>query len=344
MSALANAQSFRASIDGVELHWTERGSGPPLVVLHGLSDSQLTWSPVSARLAQRYRVLGLDLPGCGASGRPDASYSLDWQARVVSSWLDHVGLETCDVVGHSYGGGVAMWLLLYRATSIRKLALVAPGGLGLKVCRWLRLAALFGFIEPGGQRLIGPITRLLTHRHGHLLSAEDRESLCRMNSLPGTGRAFGRTVRDVINWRGQSRLFSQRAHEIRQLPSIALFWGERDRVIPISQGEALCAALEHCSLWRLPNAGHFLHWQAPHALAGALLAYLDAPTLTPAILRTVPRSAERTEPHEPVRSGPGSRCTGKARRIGALADAPQHAPSRPEAAHTMHAAAGRRRR
>lgn len=292
MSVIPDAQSSRALIDGVELHWTERGSGSPLVVLHGLSDSQLTWSSITSRLALRYRVIGLDLPGCGLSARPDASYSLDWQARLVCSWLDHIGLKRFDVVGHSYGGGVAMWLLLFRATSIRKLALIAPGGLGIEVGRWLRLASFFGFLEPGGQRLIGPITRLLTYRYGSLLSAADRENLCRMNALPGTGRAFARTVRDVIDWRGQRRLFSQRAHEIHQLPSIALFWGEHDRVIPISQGEALCAALDNCSLYRLPNAGHFLHWQVPQALADALLAYLDAPGLTPAILRPAPPSSE----------------------------------------------------
>lgn len=294
MSILPNAQSFRASIDGVELHWTERGSGSPVVVLHGLSDSQLTWSSVTSRLAQRYRVIGLDLPGCGLSARPDASYSLDWQARLVASWLDHIGLKTFDVVGHSYGGGVAMWLLLYRASSIRKLAMVAPGGLGLKVGSWLRLAAFFGFLEPGGQHLIGPITRLLTYRYGNLLTVEDRKKLWRMNSLPGTGRAFARTVRDVIDWRGQRRLFSQRAHEIEQLPSMALFWGEQDRVIPISQGEALCTALANCSLRRLPNAGHFLHWQAPRALADALLDYLDAPAVTAAVLRAKPPRSERT--------------------------------------------------
>jgi pimeloyl-ACP methyl ester carboxylesterase len=285
MAGPSNAQSFRATIDGVELHWTERGSGHPLVVLHGLADSQLTWLPVNSRLAQRYRVLALDLPGCGLSARPDASYSLDWQARLVVGWLDHIGLKRFDIIGHSYGGGVAMWLLLYRASSMRKLALVAPGGLGLKVTHWLRLAAFFGFLEPGGQLMVGPITRLLTYRHGNLLTAEDRQSLCRMNSLPGTGRAFARTVRDVINWRGQSRLFSQRAQEIVQLPAIALFWGEQDRVIPISQGEALCSVLDNCSLWRLPGAGHFLHWQAPRELADALLAYLDSTALVPASLR-----------------------------------------------------------
>jgi hypothetical protein len=73
----------------------------------------------------------------------------------------------------------------------------------------------------------------------------------------------------------------QRVREVEQLPSIALFWGERDRVIPIRHGEALCALLENCTLWRLPGAGHFLHWQAPRELASAVLAYLDGPWLGP---------------------------------------------------------------
>jgi pimeloyl-ACP methyl ester carboxylesterase len=81
----------------------------------------------------------------------------------------------------------------------------------------------------------------------------------------------------VIDWRGQKRHLLQRVREVAELPSIALFWGERDRVIPMRQGEALCGLLENCSLWRLPGAGHFLHWEAPRALAAAVLAFLDGP-------------------------------------------------------------------
>jgi pimeloyl-ACP methyl ester carboxylesterase len=275
-------------IDGVLLHWTETGAGSPLLILHGLADSQHTWGAVTSALAQRYRVLCLDLPGCGRSGRPDASYGLDWQARLVAAWLDRLGLRTLDVLGHSYGGGVALWLLLYRASSIQKLALVAPGGLGTEVGLWLRLAATLGVVEAGGQLLIGPITRLLTHFHGCSLTASDRRALHGMNSSPGTGRAFTRTVRDVINWRGQTRHVLQRAHEVASLPSIAVFWGERDRVIPIRHGEALCSLLEHCTLRRLPGAGHFLHWQAPEELAKAVLSYLDDPLALPSRFRAAP--------------------------------------------------------
>ena len=270
-------QSLHTTIQGVELHWTERGAGSPLIVLHGLGDSQHTWDSVTSELASQYRVFSLDLPGCGLSGRPDASYTLEWQAQVTASWLDRIGVGTFDVLGHSYGGGVALWLLLQRASSMRKLALIAPGGLGREVGPWLRLAAVFGRLEAGGQALMGPITRLLVRVCGQSLTATEQQTLCRMNSCPGAARAFARTVRDVIGWRGQTRQFLERIGEIKDLPSMALFWGERDRVIPIRHGEALCGELENCSLWRLPGAGHFMHWQAPKPLARAILAYLEAP-------------------------------------------------------------------
>lgn len=283
--ASSKVHSRRSVVDGVELHWTERGQGSVVVILHGLGDSQHTWAAVATRLATSHRVLCLDLPGCGRSGRPDAAYGIDWQARLVAAWLDHLGIEQHDVIGHSYGGGVALWLLLYRASAVRKMALIAPGGLGVEVTPLLRLAALFGLFELSGQQLIGPITRLLLRRYGGSLTASQRSELCEVNTLAGTARAFGRTVRDVIDWRrGQTRQLLQHVDRLRQLPSIALFWGERDRVIPVHHGEALRALLENCSLCRLPG-GHFLHWQAPEALAAALLGYLGEPLVQPVRLR-----------------------------------------------------------
>ena len=266
-------------VDGVELHWSEKGSGTPLILLHGLADSHHSWRVVTAFLAKHYHVYSLDLPGCGLSARPDMHYCLDHQARLTAAWLDRLGLEQIDVLGHSYGGGVALWLLLYRASSVRRLALVAPGGLGVEVSPLLRLAALFGKLEGAGELLMAPATRLLVLLCGQDLSAHDRQCICRVNSSPGTARAFARTLRDVIDWRGQRRHILHRIREVQELPAIGLFWGEDDRVIPLRHGQALCAALENCSLWQLPGAGHFLHWQAPRALARALLAYLDTPVV-----------------------------------------------------------------
>jgi pimeloyl-ACP methyl ester carboxylesterase len=174
---------------------------------------------------------------------------------------------------------MALWLLLYRAASVRRLALVAPGGLGSEVSPLLRLAATFGGLEAGAELLMGPIMRLLVRLCGQELSSEDQEAICRLNRCPGTARAFVRTLRDVIDWRGQRRHLMQRIHEVSQLPSIALFWGEDDWVIPLQHGRDLCALFDNCSFWQLPGAGHFLHWEAPRELAAALLEYLDAPAL-----------------------------------------------------------------
>lgn len=284
-------QTFQRTIDGVDLHWSERGAGSTVVVLHGLSDSERSWWPVMAALGQHHRVLGLDLPGCGLSGRPDASYDLDWQTGLVAAWLDHVGVASCDVVGHSYGGGIAMWLLLHRAAAVRRLALVAPGGLGREVALELRLASLPFITERWGQPWMGAVTRLLLALNGHRLTNDQRAQLLRFNTSPGTARAFARTVRDVIGWRGQTRHFMQRAADVETLPAVRLFWGENDRIIPIGQGEQLASLVENCRLHRFPGAGHFLHWEQPRELAQALLEYLAEPDVPAAKLRGQPPSS-----------------------------------------------------
>src|SRR5687768_2691179 len=94
-----------------ELHWVERGRGRPLVLLHGLADSHRTWLPFARAFPDR-RVLMLDLPGHGLSGRPDAPYTPEWYAEVLGAWWDELGLEDVDLVGHSYGGALAQTLML----------------------------------------------------------------------------------------------------------------------------------------------------------------------------------------------------------------------------------------
>jgi pimeloyl-ACP methyl ester carboxylesterase len=267
------------------------------LLLHGLADSQHTWTAVAAELAKKYRVLALDLPGCGLSARPDAPYGLDWQACLADRWLQRLGIGEIDVVGHSYGGGMALWLLLYRANLVRKMGLISPGGLGVEVSPWLRLAAVFG-IESLGEILLGPCARLFLALQGGGLGHADRALLHRLNCTPGTARALARTVKDVVDWRGQTRHVLHRIHQVERLPAIGLFWGDRDRVIPIEHGRALCSMLDNCTLWELEGGTHFLHWQAPKALAEALLTFLARGDLQPCVLRKGDHPRCRPEPPE----------------------------------------------
>jgi pimeloyl-ACP methyl ester carboxylesterase len=149
----------------------------------------------------------------------------------------------------------------------------------------LRIAALPWLVAQLGQPWMGAAARLMTRLHGGSLPMEDRGYLRRMNATPGSARAFARSARDVIDWRGQRRHLLDRAEEISVLPPIALFWGERDHIIPIQHGEQICTVLENTPLHRFPRHGHFLHWSAPDELAAALLGYLDAREAPNAVLR-----------------------------------------------------------
>src|SRR5688572_209961 len=108
----------RMLVEGTIVHWAELGgsgaatSGTPVVLLHGLTDSHLSWNGAAHLLARDHRLLMPDLAGCGLSSRPDASYELGWHARVIARWLESMGLDQVDVVGHSLGGGIAQMLLL----------------------------------------------------------------------------------------------------------------------------------------------------------------------------------------------------------------------------------------
>lgn len=285
MTMITAPPSCFARVHGVDVHWTELGRGRPLVLLHGLTDSHGTWGRVALRLASSRRVLMPDLPGHGLSSRPDATYALEWHAGVMGAWLAALGLEDVDLVGHSFGGGVAQWLLLEHRARIRRLALVAAGGLGREVSLGLRLCALPRVVERLGQPFMGIGTRVGMSAAGGVYDRDDIDHLAWMNSRPGSARALARTVSDVIDLGGQRRHFLDRAHEIGELPPTALYWGDRDPVIPIRHATEAAGVMEGAELTRFEGCGHFPHRERPDQFLRALEAFVDAPSRRPAVLR-----------------------------------------------------------
>jgi pimeloyl-ACP methyl ester carboxylesterase len=269
-----------ARVEGVRLHWAELGESTdkaPLVLLHGLNDWYRTWRHVAPRLACDRRVLMPDLPGHGLSARPDASYELRWYAHVMAHWLETAGVDRADVVGHSFGGGVAQMMLLERPECFRRLVLVSAGGLGREIAVCLRLASIPLVVERLGQPFMGAGTRLALQATGDVISREDMARLCKLNSQRGSARAFARTVHDIIDWRGQRHTFFQRANDLSALPPIAVFWGDRDAVIPILHAEALAKFVDGVRITRFEGCGHYPHHEKPDAFVDALRVFLDSP-------------------------------------------------------------------
>jgi pimeloyl-ACP methyl ester carboxylesterase len=281
----------RTRVLDTEVFHEEMGHGRPLVLLHGLSDSHRTWRNVLPQLARTRRVLTPDLPGCGLSERPDACYSLAWQAQVMHTWLGELGIEQADVVGHSYGGGVAQYMLLLKPNRIRRLALIAAGGLGRDVSFELRLASLPWVVERFGQYVMGSVAAHALRVVGGVVSTDHEQWMRQVNERPGTARAFARTVRDVIDWRGQTRHFLDRAHEIERFPPTALLWGSADRVIPHAHALSTLQLLRGAELTTFAGSGHFPHHDKPAEVAHALTAFLDQPDAEP--VRFVPPTSEQ---------------------------------------------------
>ena len=280
-------------IDGVKLHWAEYGDSggrPAVVLLHGLNDSHLTWRQIAPALARNRAVLALDLPGHGLSDRPDAGYELGWYAQLVARWIDALGCEAVDVVGHSLGGGVALMLLAERRARIRRLVLAAPGGLGREIAFVLRLASVPGVVELFGQPFMSIGTRLALRRWRQRLPEDYIAELSAMNATRGSARAFARTVRHLIDFRGQRHSFLHHAHELGQLPPIAVLWGDGDDIIPSEHGRSLVRVMDGVRFRELAGCGHYLHHDDPAAFLQGVRDALDA-TSWPTMRLRVPAPA-----------------------------------------------------
>ena len=276
--------------------WSELGSGPPLILLHGLAESHRTWRFVAPNLATRFHVFLIDLPGHGLSATPEAPYTLKWYADTLAAWMQAVGLQRAHICGHSFGGGVAQWMLIEHRERIERLALAAAGGLGPEVIAGLRLATLrlaAPFLESS---LFGSGTRLFMRWASRSLSGhEDHEAdrLARLNAAPNSGLAFRKTVSACIDLRGQRVQTWHHIHRAESLPPIALFWGERDSVIPVRHAHDAGRRLENATVTVYPECGHSLHLEAPDRFAADLSAFLQEPSRAAARLRPTSDDFER---------------------------------------------------
>ena len=142
-------EAFEIDLHGHHVVYRVAGSGPPVVLIHGMVNSSRHWRPVAERLAREHTVIAPDLVGHGDSATPRGDYSLGAHAAVIRDLLAVLGIERATFVGHSLGGGIAMVYFWQFPERVERLALVSSGGLGRDVSPLLRSAAL-----PGARALI----------------------------------------------------------------------------------------------------------------------------------------------------------------------------------------------
>src|SRR5262245_29537660 len=131
-AALPNAAYSRfADVDGMRIHYQERGAGAPLVLLHGYTASTFAWKDVFEPLSRRFRVIAVDLKGFGFSGKPDGDYTRRAQGESVIRFLDQLKIGQAVLCGNSMGGEVSMNAAVRRPDRVSALILVDSGGVNV---------------------------------------------------------------------------------------------------------------------------------------------------------------------------------------------------------------------
>jgi pimeloyl-ACP methyl ester carboxylesterase len=271
----------------VELHghtvgFQAAGSGPLIVLLHGITSTSEAWRDVIPRLAERYTVVAPDMIGHGRSAKPRGDYSLGAYAAGVRDLLAVLGFERGTVVGHSLGGGIAMQFSYLFPEYVERMALISSGGLGREVHPLLRAATL-----PGSEWVLpllarewsvnaGDAVRSVAARVGLQAGPDLAEFARGYASLveDGAREAFLHTMRSVIGPDGQRVSALDRLYLADQLPTL-IVWGSDDPVIPVEHGRNAHEVVPSSRYVEIEGSGHWPMLDAPDRVVRELTMFME---------------------------------------------------------------------
>ncbi|WP_291082716.1 alpha/beta fold hydrolase [Dietzia sp. UBA5065] len=275
----------KTTLHGRELAYREAGAGegkPTLLLIHGMAGSSGTWREMIPRLESSYHILAPDLPGHGESSLDFDDYSLGAMASALRDLLVVKGVRRCTVIGHSLGGGVALQFVYQYPDFCERIALIGSGGLGKEVNWILRLLAVPGaellltgaaapFLVSAGDRARG----FLTGKGVRAVSLEEPWAAYESLGKPGHRRTFFKTLRAVVDNKGQAVSANNRLHLAGQLP-FQLIWGDRDPIIPVSHGHATHDAIPGSRLAIVEGTGHYPHVEDPAAVERIITEFMES--------------------------------------------------------------------
>jgi pimeloyl-ACP methyl ester carboxylesterase len=267
----------------VTLHYTEEGSGPPLLLLHGLGESSFTWHDVVPALSTRHRVIAVDLKGFGRSEKPDDNaYSADDQAALVASFIVARSLETITLVGHSFGGTVALRTALVesmrRTNRIARIVVVAAPALPRSTARHLDLVktpvipdALAAGLAPETLARL-----LLSEAMGGEAAVTDAdvEGYAAPYRDEAALRAFFATARAIVSETDAAAVAKR--YKAIDIPVLAV-WCRKDPIVPLKAGRKLAAALPRAKLSILEGCHHLPQHERPKELVQLIEKFAGSP-------------------------------------------------------------------
>jgi pimeloyl-ACP methyl ester carboxylesterase len=268
------------TLHGRTVTYAEAGSGPVLLLIHGMAGTLENWHEVIEPLARHHTVIAPDLPGHGTSAPGGGDYSLGALAAGLRDLLITLGRDRATLVGHSLGGGIAMQFSYQFPEITERLVLVSSGGLGSEVSPVLRAAALPGanlFIAAtaGPGRAAGSAVARGLAAVGLRPNADVAEVARGYASLadPDRRAAFLATLRAVVSTDGQRVHAGDRLYLTEGVP-VLIIWGEHDPMIPVHHGEQAHEAIPCSRLEIFDGVGHLPQLEAPGRFVAVLERFL----------------------------------------------------------------------
>jgi pimeloyl-ACP methyl ester carboxylesterase len=258
----------------------EAGVGSPVLCLPGLGGTKASFISTVAALAPNRRVIALDLPGFGDSGKPiTGRYNASWFAQAVVELADELGLDRFDVIGNSMGGRVALELGLAHPERVRRAVMLSPAMAWLRRDRNIaRLLALplprLGMLQPTPRAIVEPLVRRIVPGGDRGWAAAGVDEFLRAFCTPAGRFAFYESARSIyLDEPDGDGGFWKRLEEMT--PEALFVWGRQDRLVPIAfmkHVERALPSAEHLEL----ECGHVPQLEAPERTHTAIERFLSA--------------------------------------------------------------------
>ena len=266
---------------GAKLSIVEAGTGPAVLAVHGLGGTKGSFLPTVAALADRFRVIAVDLPGFGDSDKPiGASYDARFFAAAGIDLLDALELDRVHLIGNSLGGRIALEIALRHPGRVGRLALLAPSLAWRRDRPWVPLLRLtrpeLGLVQLAPRPVVEAIVHRLIPGADQGWTAAGVDEFLRAYLTPAGRAAFYAAARHIYleEPHGEHGFWTR----LQTLAPDALFvWGRRDKLVPIAFARHVTDALPRARHLEL-DCGHVPQIERPEQTHAALAAFLaDVP-------------------------------------------------------------------
>ena len=270
-----SAYSHFAIIDGVRLHYQEKGTGTPLILIHGFTSSTYSWKDVFEPLAKSYRVIAVDLKGFGFSGKPDGDYTRRAQAILVAHLLDYLKIDKAWLVGNSMGGEVSLNFALQNPQRVAGLILIDSAGVSVPGSNSL---------APGYARVpvVGPVLIALALTSDRLVRQGLEKSF--YDDAKVTDERVAAYYRPLKTRGGQLAALRARTQagqfpieqDLNKISVPALIiWGADDALIPIEAGRKMNSLIKGSKLVIVERCGHVPQEELPERVFAEMTKFME---------------------------------------------------------------------